>query len=74
VQRFNFLAGLANGARITASVGVATLPLVADTAEGLLQAADAAMYRVKMTGKNGIHIAGSENGTPGLPAEEQELS
>ncbi len=74
VQRFNFLGGLASGARITASVGVATLPLVADTAEGLLQAADAAMYRVKMTGKNGIHIAGSENGTTGLPAEEQELS
>ena len=74
VQRFNFLGGLATGARITASVGVATLPLVADTAEGLLQAADAAMYRVKMTGKNGIHIAGSENGTTGLPAEEQELS
>jgi diguanylate cyclase (GGDEF)-like protein len=74
VQRFNFLAGLATGARITASVGVATLPLVADTAEGLLQAADAAMYRVKMTGKNGIHIAGSENGATGLPTEEQELS
>ena len=74
VQRFNFLAGLAAGGQITASVGVATLPLVADTAEGLLHAADAAMYRVKMSGKNGIHIAGSENGTPGLPAEEQELS
>ena len=53
---------------------VATLPDVADTAEGLLQAADAAMYRVKVSGKNGIHIAGSENETARLPAEEQELS
>jgi hypothetical protein len=46
---------------------------VADTAEGLLQAADAAMYRVKVTGKNGIHIAGSENDAARLPAEEPEL-
>jgi diguanylate cyclase (GGDEF)-like protein len=74
LQRFNFLAGLAQGAKITASIGVATLPDVADTAEGLLQAADAAMYRVKVTGKNGIHIAGSENTSAHLPAEEQELS
>jgi diguanylate cyclase (GGDEF)-like protein len=74
VQRFNFLAGLSPGSRLTASVGVATLPDVADTAEGLLQAADAAMYRVKVTGKNGIHIAGTEHDTARLSAEEQELS
>jgi hypothetical protein len=37
-----------------------------------LQAADAAMYRVKVTGKNGIHIAGSENHAPRGAAEEQE--
>jgi PleD family two-component response regulator len=55
-------------------VGVATLPDVADTAEGLLQAADAAMYRVKVTGKDGIHVAGSESESASLPAEEQELS
>ena len=60
--------------RLTASVGVATLPDVADTAEGLLQAADAAMYRVKTSGKNGIHVAGSENDQTQLPTEEQELS
>ncbi len=71
LQRFTFLAGVAPVSRITASIGVATLPDVADTAEGLLHAADAAMYRVKLTGKNGIHIAGSE--TPG-PAGEQEIS
>jgi diguanylate cyclase (GGDEF)-like protein len=70
VQRFSFLAGLSPGGRLTASVGVATLPDVADTAEGLLQAADAAMYRVKVTGKNGIHIAGSEQNAASLPAEE----
>jgi diguanylate cyclase (GGDEF)-like protein len=74
IQRFSFLSGLSPGSRLTASVGVATLPDVADTAEGLLQAADAAMYRVKVTGKNGIHIAGSENDSARLPAEEQELS
>jgi len=34
---------------------------------------DAAMYRVKVTGKNGIHVAGSEQDTSRAPAEEQEL-
>ena len=42
---------------LTASIGVATLPDVAASAEELLRAADAAMYRVKDAGKNGIHIA-----------------
>ena len=49
------------------------MPDVADTAEGLLQAADAAMYRVKVTGKNGIHIAGTESDGTTVPHEEQEL-
>jgi diguanylate cyclase (GGDEF)-like protein len=74
IQRFTFLSGLSSGSRLTASIGVATLPDVADTAEGLLQAADAAMYRVKVSGKNGIHVAGTENDPARLPAEEQELS
>src|SRR6185436_18268803 len=73
IQRFNFLADRTSGSRLTASIGVATLPDVTDTAEGLLQAADAAMYRVKGAGKNGIHIAGSESDSPRVPAEEQEL-
>ncbi|MEZ5319908.1 MAG: GGDEF domain-containing protein [Vicinamibacterales bacterium] len=73
VQRHLFLVDRGHGNRLTASIGVATLPDVADTAEGLLQAADAAMYRVKMTGKNGIHIAGSENDRAKTHAEEQEL-
>jgi diguanylate cyclase (GGDEF)-like protein len=73
IQRFSFLADRGPGSRLTASIGVATLPDVANTAEGLLQAADAAMYRVKVTGKNGIHVAGSEQDTSRAPAEEQEL-
>jgi diguanylate cyclase (GGDEF)-like protein len=43
--------------RLTASVGIATLPDVAASAEELMQAADKAMYRVKVSGKNGIHLA-----------------
>ena len=43
--------------RLTASVGVATLPDVAGSAEELIRAADQAMYRVKGAGKNGIHVA-----------------
>jgi diguanylate cyclase (GGDEF)-like protein len=42
---------------LTASIGVATLPDVAASAEELIRAADVAMYRVKDAGKNGIHIA-----------------
>jgi diguanylate cyclase (GGDEF)-like protein len=72
IQRFNFLAERGPGNRVTASIGVATLPDVTDTAEGLLQAADAAMYRVKSTGKNGIHVAGSDQEVVRIPAGEQE--
>jgi diguanylate cyclase (GGDEF)-like protein len=43
--------------RLTASVGVATLPDVAASAEELIRAADAAMYRVKDRGKNGVILA-----------------
>jgi diguanylate cyclase (GGDEF)-like protein len=43
--------------RLTASVGVATLPDVAGTAEELIKAADTAMYRVKDQGKNGVYLA-----------------
>lgn len=42
---------------LTASVGVATLPDVAASAEELVHAADTAMYRVKESGKNGIQAA-----------------
>jgi diguanylate cyclase (GGDEF)-like protein len=60
LQRHVFLADHGPGNRISASIGLATLPDVTDTAEGLLQAADAAMYRVKVSGKNGIHVAGHD--------------
>jgi diguanylate cyclase (GGDEF)-like protein len=43
--------------RLTASIGVATLPDVAASAEELLRAADMAMYQVKAVGKDGIHLA-----------------
>ena len=52
-----FLAGDGLRIRLTASVGVATLPDVASTAEELVRAADMAMYRVKESGKNGILVA-----------------
>jgi diguanylate cyclase (GGDEF)-like protein len=52
-----FLATDGLSCRLTASVGVATLPEVATSAEALLQAADAAMYQVKDAGKNGIRAA-----------------
>ena len=52
-----FLAGDGLALHLTASVGVATLPDVANSAEELVQAADMAMYHVKESGKNGIHAA-----------------
>ncbi len=59
VAAFRFLEGDGLSLALTASVGVATLPDVAASAEGLIQAADDAMYWVKDHGKNGIHVAGS---------------
>lgn len=59
IARYVFLADRGPGSRLTASIGVATLPAAAQTADGVLQAADAAMYRVKEAGRNGIHIAGT---------------
>jgi two-component system cell cycle response regulator len=59
IGRYVFLADRGPGSRLTASIGVATLPEAADSADDLLQAADAAMYRVKDKGKDGIHVAGS---------------
>jgi len=73
MARFAFLAEAGPGNRITASIGVATLPDAADTAERLLQAADQAMYRVKASGRNGIHVAGSESESAPAVEAEQEL-
>jgi diguanylate cyclase (GGDEF)-like protein len=52
-----FLADFHLDMHLTGSVGVATLPDAANSAEELLQAADKAMYQVKDRGKNGIQAA-----------------
>jgi len=57
IAAHTFLAGDGLTIRLTASVGAATLPDAAASAEGLMQAADTAMYAVKASGKNGIQAA-----------------
>ncbi len=57
IAAFTFLAGDGLTIHLTVSVGVATLPDVAASAEELMAAADAAMYQVKDRGKNGIQAA-----------------
>jgi diguanylate cyclase (GGDEF)-like protein len=66
LRSFRFLAGDGLSVHLTASIGVATLPDVAGSAEELLRAADRAMYRVKDGGKDGIHIAQEEELPPGV--------
>jgi diguanylate cyclase (GGDEF)-like protein len=58
VDAHRFLQAVGLDIHLTASVGVATSPDVAASVEGLIQAADEAMYRVKDHGKNGIFVAG----------------
>lgn len=60
LRNFHFLASEGLSVHLTASIGVATLPDAAGSAEELLRAADKAMYRVKDSGKDGIHIAEEE--------------
>jgi diguanylate cyclase (GGDEF)-like protein len=62
VAAHKFLAGDGLDIHLTVSVGVATLPDVAASADELMQAADKAMYRVKDTGKNGIQAANAPEG------------
>lgn len=57
IAAHRFLSADGFNVRLTASVGVATLPDVGASAEDVVRAADAAMYRVKDRGKNGIEIA-----------------
>jgi diguanylate cyclase (GGDEF)-like protein len=61
VDARQFLQGDGLNIHLTVSVGVATLPDVAASTEGLIQAADEAMYHVKDRGKNGIYIAVSKD-------------
>jgi diguanylate cyclase (GGDEF)-like protein len=58
VATWRFLRGDGLDIALTVSVGVATLPDVAASAEQLIHAADEAMYHVKEHGKNGIYVAG----------------
>jgi diguanylate cyclase (GGDEF)-like protein len=57
VAAHRFLAAEGLSIALTVSIGVATLPDVSISAEGLLHAADDAMYWVKERGKNSIHVA-----------------
>ena len=57
IRAHQFLASDGLSVRLTASIGVATLPDAAQTAEDLLRVADTAMYKVKYEGKDGIHVA-----------------
>jgi diguanylate cyclase (GGDEF)-like protein len=45
--------------QVGASIGIACFPAHGTTGEALLQAADAAMYQVKQSGKNGYRFSGS---------------
>ena len=57
IAEHRFLADEGLDIRLTASVGVATLPDVAAGSDELIHAADMAMYQVKQSGKNGIRAA-----------------
>ena len=57
LRAFFFLQGEGLALRLTASIGAATLPDAADSAEELLRSADTAMYRVKDAGGDGIQVA-----------------
>ena len=57
VASFEFLESEGLRVRLTVSIGIATFPRAAETADGLLAAADQAMYWIKERGKNGIRVA-----------------
>lgn len=66
-----FLADDGLDVHLTASIGVATLPDVAGSAEELLRAADRAMYQVKDAGKNGLRVASQEREAVVASSEER---
>ena len=63
----HWLAGETNGISLRASVGIATFPTDANTAQAIVQRADEMMYQVKQAGRNNIAVAGI--GVVGLEEE-----
>jgi diguanylate cyclase (GGDEF)-like protein len=61
-----FLGGQGLAERLSASVGVATYPDHADSAELLMRMADQAMYHVKQRNKNGVGLAEAAAAPPAL--------
>jgi len=57
IETTTFLGGMGLGVRLTASLGVASFPEQGRTRDELVHKADAAMYRVKESGKNGVLLA-----------------
>jgi diguanylate cyclase (GGDEF)-like protein len=57
---YHFLGDDGLDIHLTASIGVATFPDMAASAEELVKAADTAMYRVKDAGKNGVRLAAEQ--------------
>ncbi len=73
VQRLCEPVGMGDGAsaRIGASIGIAAFPRHGASRRAVLDAADAAMYRVKRSGKNGFARAGDDD--QGAPASAGAL-
>lgn len=56
IERMQLVLGDQPLERVTASFGVALYPTHADNAEGLVRAADDALYRAKGGGRNRVHV------------------
>jgi diguanylate cyclase (GGDEF)-like protein len=60
---------------VTMSLGVAAYPQHGATGEGLVRAADEALYRAKAEGRDRVVVAGPREGRPvGVALESEELS
>jgi diguanylate cyclase (GGDEF)-like protein len=57
MRKHRFSGGRDLGLNLTVSVGVATFPDHANTVQGMIEAADQAMYRVKAKGRDGVSRA-----------------
>jgi diguanylate cyclase (GGDEF)-like protein len=66
VREHVFLAELGEEVRLSASIGVAAWPEHGNTPASLLAAADAAMYSVKYSGKDGVAAGASPVGPPAV--------